>query len=484
MTVSRSGQIRSPNRVMSSPVLPMTVMSASGAATLRPLRKRAAPTPPAGTTIRMRTSLSADAAWRLAGDRRPEHADDAAVRYVGGFPPDIATRRGFVVISDETRRVRQPTAWLLLAGVMISVFLGLAAMLSNGWAAGVNPATLVAVAAGTMAGPSFADRAAVASHVFTAIPVTAMEVVAVLLATHIGEKVRQARRITLLAVLAQSVALFLGVITWLVSLSVPHGAAKLAFLLDGAVGIMVASAGLFFSIVTLRSRELQTPAAASQASGGYPGYGYGQPSAQYPAAAGGQYVGQAAQHYGGPPAQHYGAAAAPQYGAATAPHYSQTHGQAHSQTQSQGNAAYGQQAYGSYGQQASYPRSGYQQGYEAGYGQQQPYGLGYGPYPHTGQPDPHTGQPTDGYQRMGADAYHQAGPEGYQQAGPEGYQQPSAEGYQQPGPEGYQPGGPEGYQQAGTDSYQQYYPQQAQHSAERGAAEGSAPDDGQPLDRR
>src|SRR6266516_2925564 len=444
MTVSRSGQIRSPNRVMSSPVLPMTVMSASGAATLRPLRKRAAPTPPAGTTIRMRTSLSADAAWRLAGDRRPEHADDAAVRYVGGFPPDIATRRGFVVISDETRRVRQPTAWLLLAGVMISVFLGLAAMLSNGWAAGVNPATLVAVAAGTMAGPSFADRAAVASHVFTAIPVTAMAVVAVLLATHIGEKVRQARRITLLAVLAQSVALSLGVITWLVSLSVPHGAAKLAFLLDGAVGIMVGSAGLVFSIVTLRSRELQTPAAASQASGGYPGYGYGQPSAQYPAAAGGQYVGQAAQHYGGPPAQHYGAA--------TAPHYSQTHGQAHSQTQSQGNAAYGQQAYGSYGQQASYPRSGYQQGYEAGYGQQQPYGLGYGPYPHTGQPDPHTGQPTDGYQRMGADAYHQAGPEGYQQAGPEGYQQ--------------------------------YYPQRAQHSAERGAAEGSAPDDGQPLDRR
>ncbi len=242
----------------------------------------------------MRTSLSADAAWRLAGDRRPEHADDAAVRYVGGFPPDIATRRGFVVISDETRRVRQPTAWLLLAGVMISVFLGLAAMLSNGWAAGVNPATLVAVAAGTMAGPSFADRAAVASHVFTAIPVTAMAVVAVLLATHIGEKVRQARRITLLAVLAQSVALSLGVITWLVSLSVPHGAAKLAFLLDGAVGIMVGSAGLFFSIVTLRSRELQTPAAASQASGGYPGYGYGQPSAQYPAAAGGQYVGQAA----------------------------------------------------------------------------------------------------------------------------------------------------------------------------------------------
>src|ERR1700733_6129527 len=53
MTVSRSGQTRRPNSVMSSPVLPTTVISASGAASFRPGRKRAAPTPPASTVIRI-----------------------------------------------------------------------------------------------------------------------------------------------------------------------------------------------------------------------------------------------------------------------------------------------------------------------------------------------------------------------------------------------------------------------------------------------
>ncbi|CAM5732030.1 hypothetical protein SALBM311S_01588 [Streptomyces alboniger] len=58
ITVSRSGQTFSPKRWMSSPVLPMTVMSASGAACFRPRRKRAPPMPPARTTIRMEASLA------------------------------------------------------------------------------------------------------------------------------------------------------------------------------------------------------------------------------------------------------------------------------------------------------------------------------------------------------------------------------------------------------------------------------------------
>ncbi len=324
------------------------------------------------------------------------------------------------MIRDETRRVLQPTAWLLLVGVMISVFVGLAAMLSNGWAAGANPATLVAIAAGSVAGPTFADRSAIASHVFTAIPVTAMAVAAVLLATHVGEKVRQARRITLVAVLAQSVALFLGVITWLVSLSVPHGAAKLAFLLDGAVAIMVATAGLFFSIVTLRSRDLQKPVVAAQQASAYPGYGYGQQGSAdaqgYPQPPGAQYPAAAGQQYGPPAAQHYGAAAQ-QYGAASAQQYGQP--------QSPGHVAYGQQPSGSYGQQAYYPQSGYQQGYDTGYGQQQSYGPGHSSY---AQPGP------DAYQQAGPEAYQQAGPEAYEQAGPEAYQQAGPEAYQQPRP--------------------------------------------------
>ena len=59
ITESRSGQTRRPNRVMSSAVLPMTVIVASGAAASRPRRKRAAPMPPASTVIRMARTVSA-----------------------------------------------------------------------------------------------------------------------------------------------------------------------------------------------------------------------------------------------------------------------------------------------------------------------------------------------------------------------------------------------------------------------------------------
>src|SRR3712207_8086324 len=51
MTVSRSGQIRRPCIVTSSPVLTTVVTRASGAAVRRPARNRAPPTPPARKTI-------------------------------------------------------------------------------------------------------------------------------------------------------------------------------------------------------------------------------------------------------------------------------------------------------------------------------------------------------------------------------------------------------------------------------------------------
>lgn len=351
---------------------------------------------------------------------------DAAVRYVGGFPPDISNRREFAVIRDETKRVRQPAALLLVGGVATSVFGGLMAMLSTSWAAGLNPGTLAVVVAGGTAGPSFGDRSVVASHIFTAIPVTAMAVAAVILATHLGETVRLARRITLWAVVLQAVALFFGVITWLVSLGVPHGAAKLAFFLDGGVGIMVAAAGLSFSLATLRSRELRSARAKSAKkapqAAAYPDYGYGQQGA-YPAA--GYPSGPAQQPSAGQP---YGSAAAqPQYG--------------QTQTPSQSQGAYGQHSYGSYGQQAypqGYSQPSYQQSYDARYGQQQSYAQGYGPQPGYGQQSP-----ADPYQRTSAEPYQQA----------------STDAYQQPG----------------AETYQQYYQQHAQQSAERAASDSSAP---------
>jgi hypothetical protein len=63
MTVSRSGQTRSPCRVMSSAVFPTTVSSASMPAERtwwrRPRRNRAPPTPPASAVMRMPGILSA-----------------------------------------------------------------------------------------------------------------------------------------------------------------------------------------------------------------------------------------------------------------------------------------------------------------------------------------------------------------------------------------------------------------------------------------
>src|SRR5256885_10798906 len=63
ITVSRSGLTCRPNGRISSPVLPMTVISAAGTAAFRPRRKRAAPIPPASTVIRMDASLAGSPRW-------------------------------------------------------------------------------------------------------------------------------------------------------------------------------------------------------------------------------------------------------------------------------------------------------------------------------------------------------------------------------------------------------------------------------------
>jgi hypothetical protein len=394
--------------------------------------------------------------------------------YVGGFPPDIRNRRGFVVIRDETKRVRQPVAWLLLSGVTISVFLGLVAIVSTGGAAAANAGALIALTGGGTAGSTFADRAVVASHELTSLPLTAMAVVAVILATHIGGKVPQARRITLFAVVLQGIALVFGVLTWLLGLGIQASSpAKLGFFLDGGVGVMIAVAGLFFSVVTLRSAELQVarqhaapqqaavPPGSNPSATGYPGYGYGQPvlvqqatAPAYPRAGYQSGTGQqtpsqqaAAQtaRYQTPAGQQ---AADQRYGAGAGHPYGQQ-SQAES-PQSQTSATHGQQAdqraaaapaYGSYGPQASQPQDyqagysqlDYGQGYDAGYGQGQSYGQGYGSY---------------GQQRQ------------------HGYGQQARQGS-------------DTYRSPSTDTYQHYYRQQ---SPERGSAE--AAQSGHGLDAR
>ena len=372
------------------------------------------------------------------------------------------------MIRDETKRVRQPAAWLLLGGVAISVFLGLLAMISDGFAAAVS-GTLIVLAGGGAAGPTFADRAAIVSHALTALPLTAMAVAAVILATHVGEQVRQARKITLYAVILQSIALLFGVLTWLIALGVQVPAAtKLGFFLGGGVGVMVAAAGLFFSVVTLRSAQLEPgparaprtalpqatgrSAAAPSATGsgaGYPGFGYGQPVAVQPAASqgypgGGYQAGGGQQAFGQQsPDQQATAqtaqyqAPAEQYGLGAGYSFGQ---QSQADSQQDQPGGYGQQAYGSYGQQ-----SAQQQSYQGGFGQQ-----GYGPGYDAGY-----GQPS----------YGQANQQGYGQYGQQDYGQAA-----RPGADSYQP--------PSTDSYQQYYRNQAHQAADQDPADNSQPSRG------
>jgi hypothetical protein len=393
------------------------------------------------------------------------------------------------VIRDETKRVRQPAAWLLLGGAAISVFLGLLAMISDSVAAAVSGTLIVLPSGGS--GPTFADRAAIASHALTSLPLTAMAVAAVVLATHTGEQVRQARRITLYAVILQGAALLFGVLTWLIALGVAvPAAAKLGFFLGGGVGVMVAAAGLFFSVVTLRSAELRAAerpqkraaavgrsAAAQPAAGGYPGFGYGQPVPVQPDTAPG-YPATGYHDLGQQTPDQQAGAQTEQYQAAAGYSFGQQSPADNPQGQALGG--YGQQGYDSYGHQEpqqSYQGGFTQQAYGAGYGQS--YGQasqGYGQYGQQGYGQ--AARPgADSYQPPGAGSYQFPAADSYQSAGADSYQSPAADSYQSPAADSYQSPAADSYQSPGTDSYQRYY-RQPRPGAEQDPAENSPPGHG------
>src|SRR5579859_7787846 len=180
MTVSKSGHTRNPDRVISSPVLPMTVISASRAAAFKPRRNRAAPTPPASTVMRMADSLAGSATGRDSACR-----GDMAGRPCGlsAITQDF---REFQVIRTEAQRVREPVAWLLLAGMALSVIIGIWTLISA-------QSQLIDLVPG---GLTFGDRAHEAFGYLGAVYVTALPVAAVIIATLTGGKVAKAKEIT------------------------------------------------------------------------------------------------------------------------------------------------------------------------------------------------------------------------------------------------------------------------------------------------
>jgi hypothetical protein len=348
------------------------------------------------------------------------------------------------VIRNEAQRVREPAALLLLAAMALSVIVGLWTLLS---AQSQLFDRLVTTLPG--GGLNFGDRAVEAFGYFSAIYITALPVAAVVLATLTGGRVSRAREITLGAAVLQAAALLLSVICWLAAFgSDLSTSGKTQSFIGGLVSLIVAAAGLMFTLAVLRAAELQGTRAASGGAGaaatatqqqpGQAGYGqpgYGQQPVRVPSA-------QQAQ------AQ-----------------------QAQAQAQQAGYGQPGQQGYAQqgYGQQSArvpqgqHPLSGPSQS-QPGYGQ-----PGQQAYPQPGRGYAQPGQQAYAQPGYGQQGYTQPGPQGYSQQGygQQGYGQ--QQGYARPGQQGYsqQAYAPPGYDQ--PEQSQQGY---GQHPAE--PASGSA----------
>jgi len=280
---------------------------------------------------------------------------------------------------------------LLLAAMALSVIVGLWTLLSA--QSQLFDRLVTSLPGG---GLNFGDRALEAFGYFGAIYITALPVAAVLLATLTGGKVNRAREITLGAAVLQAAALILSVICWLAAFgSDLSTSGKTQSFIAGLVSLIVAVAGLMFTLAVLRAAELQgTPASgghgtAATATQQLPGQaGYGQPgyapparvpSAQQAQAGYGQ-QGYARQGYGQQPTrvpqgQHpLSASSQSGYGQ---PGYAQP-GQGYAQPEQQGygQPGYGQQGYTQPGQQGysqeAYAPPGYSQPGQSqqGYGQQ------------------------------------------------------------------------------------------------------------------
>jgi hypothetical protein len=387
------------------------------------------------------------------------------------------------LIRNEAQRVREPAAWLLLAAMALSVIVGLWTLLS---AQGQLFDRLVSSFPG--GGLNFGDRGLEAFNDFGAIYVTALPVVAVVLATLTGGKVSRAREVTLGAAVLQAVALVLSVICWLAAFgSDLTTSGKTQNFVANLVCIIVAVAGLMFTLAVLRATEMQgTPAVSTgQAAAGtqqMPGLaGYGQPG--YGPQPGRVPQGQHA-HPQHAHSQHAQAQQAQQAQARQAQAQQAQARQAQAQ-HAQARQVQAQQAQGQQAQaQPGYGQPG-QQGYtQPGYGQ-----PGYGPQPGRvpqGQPTAQQPPVQAGYGQPGQQAYRQPS-QGYTQPGQQAYGQPGQQGYAQPeqgyAQQGYAPPayGQQGYTQPGQQGYaqQEYaqpgYGQSGRSQQEYGQPPGETP---------
>ena len=151
--------------------------------------------------------------------------------------------------SEDFRRAREYAAWILIGAAAVWVLIG-------AWTlSGLPGGPAAAYGAGSVFGAAtvapFSLRAEVALPSLVQFAVTALPVAAVLLVVMGGRPVGTAHRVTLTAVIIQTVALALGVVAWVGTL----GHENRWTLISTALEIAVAAAGLILTNALLRSRS-------------------------------------------------------------------------------------------------------------------------------------------------------------------------------------------------------------------------------------
>jgi hypothetical protein len=196
-------------------------------------------------------------------------------------------------VNKDVQRLREPGAWVLLGAVVLQVLSGLIGLLVGG---GRTPFTFQAFSYVT------------ADQFFTGVTVTGIVVVAVLLVTRLGgPPTRQARTITLGALIVLGVVALLTVICVLAGLGAGDSSAgillesavtaKFTMFLYGLSKLAVLAVGGFYVFHVYQSFAPATPYGQP-----YPQQGWAGPGVQAPYGQPG-YAQQPQQMYGQPPQQ-------------------------------------------------------------------------------------------------------------------------------------------------------------------------------------
>lgn len=161
---------------------------------------------------------------------------------------------------ETVLRLREPVALALLVLAALGVLLS-AGQLFNVHGAAVPPP---ASPNGQVALTTFAYRSAVIEPQFADFGLTTLPVIAVILVIFAGGMTRRARQVVQTAITVQSVAIVLGIVSWLAATTTHNLRPGIWFVFE-AVDLLVLAVSLVFIIGVRLSPALQRPTPQYQA---------------------------------------------------------------------------------------------------------------------------------------------------------------------------------------------------------------------------